>query len=79
MHVVIIRVGPGCGCARRAFVSRKNAFLVGEADKLLAQMVADSAKGLQPMLRFIPIDGQQIFFSRQKKLLTSKMFGSTIF
>ena len=37
-----------------AFVSRKNAFLVGEADKLLAQMVADSAKGLQPLIETGP-------------------------
>ena len=33
-----------------AFLSRKNGFLVGEAEKLLAQMTADVGKGLQPLI-----------------------------
>jgi len=35
-----------------AFLARRNAYLVGEADKLLAQMMADTGKGLQPIVGY---------------------------
>ena len=52
------------------FLQRRNAYLVGEADKLLAQMSADAGKGLQPMIE----TGQKYCIVAYKNALMRKVY-----
>jgi len=52
------------------FVQRKNSFLVGEADKLLTQMVVDGDKGLQPIIE----TGQKYCIVAYKNALMRKVY-----